>query len=407
MALNEWSILLIYVGAVTLLRSLIAYYVRRKLDANNNGTIDPGEVEFLNNTQHMTVVLEQPGFYDLSIQSHIRTFVEAMLHAFCYGSLVVFSMNFCMIKLDKRYAYLLAIFMIEMACVFMCHFSTNGIHVVTSHTLHLLYYGFGFSPLAFLWIKPENKYLIPITAIATLLINRACREVMLPKYPTAEKLTRKFQLDHSTGRWKLASVPSTRFGANTVPDLPSRNLTGESEPFPGERRSENMLYWATAFPTYEILNTHISSSFSIGILVAVVTSNIIGAFGLAGAEVVSNKSLAISVFVSAIVTMISQSIFYCPAENKMHKLVLAKFWPKTVAVLLTTLGAAAVVIQLDSSADAAIVYWVGVGALIPAIFITFVQSFMARPHPRNDEAAAEETTTPPPTTTPSIDVAEE
>jgi len=64
----------------------------------------------------------------------------------------------------------------------------------------------------------------------------------------------------------------------------------------------------------------------------------------------------------------------------MHKLVLAKFWPKTVAILLAALGAAAVVIQLDpmADADAGITYWVGLGALIPAIFLTFVESFLAK-----------------------------
>ena len=320
MALNEWLILLIYVGAVSSIRILASFYVRRNLDEDNDGTIDPDEVEFLNITQDMPVVVEQPGFYDLSIQSQVRTFVEAMLHAFCYGSLVVFSMNFCMTSMDKRFAYLLAIYNIQMACMFMCTFSTNGIHVVTSNMIHFLYYGFGFIPLTFLWMKPEHKYMIAIAAISTLLIFKISRKIAFPSYPTPEKLTRLYQLDHSTGVWTLASVPSTRFGANMIPDLPLRiaNLTGgSSEIIPGETKGGCPFEWACVFPTYEILNTHISSSFTNGILVAIITSNIVGAFGLAGAGVVSNMSLAISVFVSVIVTMIIQSKgLYGPARPK-------------------------------------------------------------------------------------------
>ena len=170
-----------------------------------------------------------------------------------------------------------------------------------------------------------------------------------------------------------------------MPQRISDHTVGElSELIPGEAKTGSVFELACAFPTYEILNAHISSSFTIGILIAVATSNIVGSFGCAGCEVVSNKSLAISILVSAILTMIIQSKgLYGTAENKMHKLVLDKFLPRTLAVSVAILGAAAVIAQLNpmvdvDAQDTAITYWVGIGALVPAIFLTFVESFLAK-----------------------------
>jgi len=376
MALNEWSILLIYVGFILLSRVLISlFYLRGRFDVNGNGRIDPDEVGFLNDTQGKLVVLEKPNYYDLSIMSLIRVFSEAMMHAFCYGSIVVFSVNICVTNMDTRYAYLMVVYMIQMACMFMCHFATNGIHVVTSNAVHVLYYGFGFIPLAFLWLQPEQKYLTVIAVLATLAITVISRRIALPNYPEFKELTRVYQLDRTTGEWNLASVPSlveTQESQAAKLELAPGGATGTV--------SET----AVVFPTNEILHTHISSSLTIGILTALVTRHIIGAFILAEARVFPGLSLAISVTVAIVITMLVQSVgLYGRTEKKMHTLVLIKYWPKTLAVSFAALGAAIATIQFNPMASAndratPIIYWIGVGALVAAIIVTYVQAVLAK-----------------------------
>ena len=386
MALNEWSILLIYIGAFFLWRVLFAYfYLRKKFDADGNGTIDPDEISFLKDTRDMPVVVERPNYYSMSIQTNIRTFVRSMLHSFCYGSLVVFAMNLSMAKVteDTSYTYLIAVYMVQMACMFMCAFPTNGIHVVTNNPVHVLYYGFGFIPLAFLWSQPDHKYFIAIAALWTLAVTMVSRTIALPNYPKPKMLTKIYKLNRTTGEWKLASVPpgTNLLGIQNIDeenkdDGPPEVATDGAEAAAASS-FDYLFATACAFPTYEILHVQISSSLAIGILTALVTNHVAREFGIG-----SNLLLAISVLAAAVVSMIEQCIgpFGC-TENKMHRRVLAKFWPMTTAVLSAALGAATASSQVGprglSEASAA-TYWISVGSLIAAIGITFVQALLAK-----------------------------
>jgi hypothetical protein len=270
--------------------------------------------------------------------------------------------------------------------------STNGIHVSTTHTIHFFYYGFGFVPLVFFWHKPEQEFLIAIAALLTLAVYRVSRSISLPNYPTPWQITRLYKLNDVTGEWELSSVPKTRFGlpiSSQQEPQQYQNLAAimaNANAAVGEISGTESMHpfkWALAFPTYEILNTHISSSFTIGILSGLATSNIVGA---SGGKIVSNESLAISVSVAAVVILAREWFgLYGAVENKMHKMVLANFWPKSVAVVLAILGAAAIVIQLDPMADTPsadgstpVTYWVGIGALVTTISLTFVESSLAK-----------------------------
>lgn len=381
MALNEWSILLIYNGAVFWHMLFAYFYLRKKFDADDNGTIDPDEVTFLKDTRDMPVVVDRPNYYSMSIQTNIRTFVSAMLHSFCYGSLVVFAMNLSMAKVteDTSYTYLIAVYMVQMACMFMCAFPTNGIHVVTSNLVHVLYYGFGFIPLAFLWSQPDHKYFIAIAALWTLAVTMVSRTIALPNYPLEKMLTKIYKLNRTTGEWNLASVPpgTNLLGIQNIDEENKDDGPPEVATDGAEAVSFDYLFaTACAFPTYEILHVHMSSSLAIGILTALVTNHVAREFGIG-----SGILLAISVLAAAVVSMIEQYIgpFGC-TENKLHQQVLAKFWPMTTAVLSAALGAATATSQVGprglSEATAA-TYWIGVGSLIAAIGITFVQALLA------------------------------
>ena len=377
MALNEWSTLLIYVGGVFLWRVLFAYfYLRKKFDADSNGTIDPDEVTFLKDTRDMPVVVERPNYYSMSIQTNIRTFVKSMMHSFCYGSLVVFAMNLSMAKVteDTSYTYLIAAYMVQMACMFLCAFATNGIHVVTSNAVHVLYYGFGFIPLAFLWSQPDHKYFIAIAALWTLTVTMLSRTIALPNYPKPKMITKVYKLNRTTGEWKLASVPP---GTNLLGIDGSPEVATDGADAAAVDRFGYMFATACAFPTYEILHVQISSSLSMGILTALVTNYFASKFGFE-----SILLFAISVPAAVVVSMIEQgSGPFGRTEIKMHQKVLAKLWPMTTTVLSAALGAATATSQIGRrglSEETAVSYWIGVGSLITAIGITFVQALLAK-----------------------------
>ena len=352
----------------------ISFFAGKKIDKNRDGKISSDEVTFLNKIVGKPVECICPSLHDVSIMSLARILVEAMAHAFCYGSLVVFSMNFLMSNMNRRYAYLVTIYMVTAKCVIMCKLSTNGIHICTSHDIHFFYYGFGFIPLAFFWWPPEKGYLIAITAIWTLLCLRLGKHIYLPDYPNYDELCDMYALDEDTEEWKLYSR------AHEPVELVDQSLDAIEPAFNKQ---------AITFPTYEILNTHISSSVTVGILTGLVTSNIVGAF--ANTKVVSDKSLAISVLVAIVVINLIQIFgLYGRAEKKMHSDVLARFYPKTIAVVFAVFGAASIVIQLDPRADIPsddngtpiVTYWVGVTALIAAFLISIVESIIAKYYQR-------------------------
>lgn len=208
----------------------------------------------------------------------------------------------------------------------------------TSYTIHFFYYGFGFAPLVFFWHTPEHEFLIAIAALLTLTIYRVSESILLPNYPRPWQLTCLYKLNDVMGEWGLSSVPKTRFrfgipiSSQQEPqqyqtlELPSMANANAAVGEIGGMGAIQPFAWALAFPTYNILNTHISSSSTIGILSGLATINIVGASGGIKAKIISNESLAISVSVAAVVMMAREWFgLYGAVENKMHKMVLANF----------------------------------------------------------------------------------
>jgi len=373
--LSELEFFWIYAGSISTLKLALSYLFR--FDRNHNGKIDPNEVEFLKNTKDMEVKMEAPYYDELSIMSFIRVGIEAMLHSFCYGCLVVFSMNLVMYKWntgDGRFTYLLTCLMIHMACLCMCKYATNGIHVATSHNIHLAYYGFSTIPLVFLWTTPDREYLIAVAAILLLFIDRISRSISMPDFPTHYEICRIYKLEAASGKWLPLSEPK-------VDSLVMTDSVSESPSMPKSCIGD-LEKLAVAFPVYEIMNVHISSSFTIGVLCGVAASMFVGHSGVFNTGVASNESLIISVLVAAVVVLITKSFTFGSAENKMHNLTLSRYHPNIVATLSAILGAAAAVLQLEPLSDDeeanVIVFWVGVGALLVTIGLTFAISIWAK-----------------------------
>ena len=98
----------------------------------------------------------------------------------------------------------------------------------------------------------------------------------MPNYPDPSKFVRLFKYEssdspRSTGHWVLGSTPGSVAGA-----APEQEGTGW-EWAPGYPRPAEFHRWALTFPTYEILNTHGSSSFGTGIVVAAIVGSAVGA----------------------------------------------------------------------------------------------------------------------------------
>ena len=106
------------------------------------------------------VVLDRPQLYDISVMTYARTVCEAMLHSFAYGSMIVFSSNWALADVDRSVAYIVTGMAVFMACMWMCHVSTNGIHVVTSHPVHFAYYSFAFASFALFQRPPGRGWLV-------------------------------------------------------------------------------------------------------------------------------------------------------------------------------------------------------------------------------------------------------
>lgn len=391
--LSDWEILVVALALVGSLGAFVAIRTRPRIDVNRDGTVNPSEVPIRVQNNFKAVVLDRPTLYDLAIGGNFyRTALESFLHAFCYGCQVVFLCNGTMVHMDRRYSYILTATMVFKACMFMCMYSNNGAHIVTAHVIHFVYYGCAFLSLFFYWWTPEldsGGWLVGIYALAILLTYTAGRYYGLPNYPSSEQIIRLYKLDVTTGEWKLASTPQL--------------LSGDCETEVRPPRSEYSI-WSLTLPAFEIFNAHASSSFAWGVLSAVlVNATIVHLMNGMLPDMVSQDTtiLYISIAVAVVVAFLNQSVgLYGSAENKLHLRTLARFWPRTTSVFAAALGAAATVVHLappphvyDNTLDdddddgqedseiaagsSDIVVWVGYGALLVAVLMTYVTAFIA------------------------------
>ena len=376
----DWAILLIAIAVVGSLGALVAIKTRAAVDRNHDGIVNPEEVPIRVQNNFKPVIVQSPGLYDLTIASLYRTIVESFLHAFCYGCQTVFLCNIIMgptiMDMDERYSYLFTTTMVFMACMFMCMYSNNGVHILTKHVIHFVYYSCAFLSLFFLWTVPDPSGLVAVYALSILLTYTAGRYYGLPNYPSMQQIVRLYKYDNATGEeeWILGSTPQ----------LLSGDIGTEVEPL----RSE-YAQWAITCPTFEVFNRLMSSSFTIGVTSAVVVHLMLDA--TTGVAPGTNISLYISISVAALAAFLYHIVGpYGRTENKMNHGILVPFWPKLTCMFSASLGAAATVANLahrppadggnDNSEEetvSTIVTWIGYGALGGAITMTYGISIVA------------------------------
>jgi len=275
--------------------------------------------------------------------------------------------------------------------------------------------------------------MVVIAAISLLAIYIVGRFISHPGYPGVPALFRLYKysilvddnttgdFNTSRGDWKIKSMPATikKLSIRNLKLKSARNLNARNDEDDEESTDrfieeikeiekieeikampspKEFHQWAFTLPVYEIMNTHISSSFTIGVLSGTVTSLSLGHSELFNAGVVSNESLGFSVLIAALVVMIIQGNgLYGSVENEMHSRSLGRFWPKTVAVSVAIMGAAAVVIHLEPTSDdhPDTTYWVGFGVLVVNLLLTFALSVWAKlRHQKKHEADVNHEDTP-------------
>jgi hypothetical protein len=116
------------------------------------------------------------------------------------------------------------------------------------------------------------------------------------------------------------------------------------------------------------------------VLLTVVVNKIASTTCLASGA--SEISLYISISVAVLGALLYQTFgLYGNTEEKMHHRVLARFWPKAFSMLLAALGAASTVANLASAEDrdmtSITATWIGHGALLVSLLMTFVAAFVA------------------------------
>jgi hypothetical protein len=204
----------------------------------------------------------------------------------------------------------------------------------------------------------------------------------LPNYPSPGQLLRLYKLDSASGEWILGSVPKDCLGQDAKGNPMRCRTAAWGDDLPDEISTpptREFHKWAVTFPAYEIFNGNLSSSYAWGVCTGAIVCYVVDTTGFA--DKVSDISLGLSVLVSVVVVGATQMIgLYGGAERRMHALVLAKFWPRSSAMLLAALGGASVVLNLgsgDTSEASDLVVWASRGSFIAAAVFTYGFAFLA------------------------------
>jgi len=122
--------------------------------------------------------------FDFGLCNTMDTIISSFAFAMTYGCIAVISCNWAFAEaVDKRVGWLLCVYCIYFSLCFMCAFSENAIHIVTPHAIHMVYYGFGYIPLALYYELPFKAWLPVVAVLARLILNTVMKYYVWPNYP--------------------------------------------------------------------------------------------------------------------------------------------------------------------------------------------------------------------------------
>jgi len=312
---NIWLVVDIVVTVGT------AFFARRYFDKNGNGTTDNDELPKLS-ANIKAPVGEDAGLYDFILASVGPFNLEAFMYATAYGGITVLTCNKVfpgLSSLRSEVGWLLTIYAVFFSDLFLCAFSTNAVHVVTSHMTHFVYYGCGFIPVA-LYAGPPlpNAWLVPLYIILRLGIHTCFKFYTRPNYPSAWNIVPMYKLSKETGQWEVGSQP------------------GDADDRPAPL-CEFFWKWAVPFPAFEMLNVLWASHLTMGGVIAAIASSV-----MASQELDQHHAIWVS--------LLGALGFSVPYVNsrlthvQLRMRGLSHFWPRSGAVLCAVVGAGMVAV---------------------------------------------------------------
>lgn len=299
----------------------IAFFGRRLVDKDGDGRIGLNELPKL--SQNDAIPVSSSRLYEFSVQFMGDVLYVAFLFSFAYGGIAVLLCNWALVNVDPRFAWIITVWVIFMCDVFMCAFSTNSVHIITSHAVHFVYYGCGFISMAYAWnLPPSDTWVVPVYIVIRLGLHTVLKYAVWPGYPAGQLITRIYARADNT--WVLKSTPD-----GTIPYEAPATFVG-------------LLNEGAAFPCFEVLNAHITSCMAMGIIIGAIVCGVIP-LGL--------LQLGVALGVSATVSCVL-FVFYPPLWFKCRNETLALFYPRTLAVISTIVGTGMILSNITPAASA-------------------------------------------------------
>eukprot|EP00873_Tetraselmis_striata_P014241 jgi/Tetstr1/434505/TSEL_023597.t1 len=243
--MDDWQVALIWIGADLALWVVLALLLRPKVDKDGDGKISGDELpQFTADAIHP---VDGGGLYADTVVTILQTGIEAMAFSAAYGALAVFLCNHVLVgRVHDTVGWLITVWMVFFVCCFMCAFSCNRIHVVTSHVIHFVYYGFAFLPVGLYWRLPA-WWLVLAVVIYRLSIHTAVKYYVYPGYPSYQRIVPLYRARNSGGGYELAGRPET----------------ADEDYKDGISPTAMCL----VYPVYEVVNLHVTSKMGYGILI--------------------------------------------------------------------------------------------------------------------------------------------
>ena len=291
-----------------------AWLSRRAVDRDGDGKISHNELPELSSFLPESIVTRNARLYEFTLLTVPQVLTEAFLFSFGYGVITVLACNWLLVgRVDDRVGWLIATWLVFVACVFMCAFSTNGVHVATGHIVHFVYYACGFAALALYWRPPPDfAWLMPLYILLRLGLHTVVKYVVWPGYPQVHAIFPLYAQQAGETTWAVVSRPEDK---------------------PAEA-PKALFSLAIPFPTFEILNVNVTSSLAIGAIV--------GCCVVAGAGS-SPVALLAAASGSAVLVPALYSLPF--AWMPLKRSSLSRFWPRLSGAAFAAAGAAMVVVN--------------------------------------------------------------
>jgi len=201
-----WAFCLFVV--VDVLSSLsFASAMKRDPEESNEG----GELPSFSMSYKNAVARHNGNLYDFCILPLGHVLLESFSFSFTYGAIATLGVSFLFSQyFSAAYGWIFVINISFFVLCFQCAFATNGVHVMTSHEVHVIYYFSGLLSV-FLYDDLPAFYLVLSAIVVKLTTWYKLKQHVWPNYPFFPKVAPMFQKTDEPQEndipWKLWMTP--------------------------------------------------------------------------------------------------------------------------------------------------------------------------------------------------------